>query len=410
MTTNTTDNRKRIVFRGPLLSQSGYGVHSRQVASWLLNLKERTPNVDIHFDIVQWGVTQWHVNPDACNGLIGKILQHSNKSEEGYDLSFQLQLPNEWDPFLATTNIGLTAAVETDRCNPAWVDAVNRMDHVIVPSKFTKSVLEFYDNVETPITVIPESWLPECVNAERGKGIMEDQLDLETDFNFLVVAQFTGNNPENDRKNLAYTVKWLMEEFKDNSDIGVIIKTNFGRATHLDKRNCEQALSQLVMETRQGIGPRVYLLHGDMTNEEIVGLYTHSKIKALVSMSRGEGFGLPILEAATCGLPVIATDWSAYKEFLGQGKFVRVNKALHKIHPSRVDNQIFMENAMWASPDEFDAKRKLSRFVKASKTPFEWAEDLKVKLRKSHSPEAIEKLYDKFLDEHKLLEEDNDED
>lgn len=401
-------NQKRIIFRAPMLSQSGYGTHARQIAAWLLNLQDSNPNVKVEFDVVQWGITPWHVDHTACDGLIGKIIQHCQRTEGGYDLSFQLQLPNEWDPFLATTNIGLTAAVETDRCNPAWVDAVNRMDLVVVPSEFTKRVLENSGEVTTPVTVVPESWLPECRNAERGKSILDGKLELETDFNFLIVAQFTGNNPENDRKNLAYTIKWLMEEFKDEQNVGVIIKTNFGRATSVDKQNCLRTLSQLVMECRQGIGPRVYLLHGHMSNEEIVGLYTHPKVRALVSLTRGEGFGLPILEAATCGLPVIATDWSAHTEFLNKGKFVKVARSLHKIHPSRVDNQIFMENAQWANPEEQDARRKLSRFHSSPTIPTEWATDLASKLKESHSPEAIEQHYNELLVEHNLLEDESE--
>jgi len=394
---------KNIIFRGPMLSQSGYGTHARQIASWLLKLQERRPEVQVYFDIVSWGITPWHVDPKACDGLIARILQNCRKADK-YDLSLQLQLPNEWDPFLAKKNVGLTAAVETDRCNPEWVDAANRMDVVITPSEFTKGVLQNSGTVAVPVEVVPESWLEECRDAKRGKSVLVDRLNLETDFNFLAVAQFTGNNPENDRKNLAYTLKWMLEEFKDNPNVGVIIKTNFGRHTQVDKQNCLRTLSQIVMECRRGVGPRVYVLHGHMTNEEIVGLYTHPKIKALVNLTRGEGFGLPILEAATCGLPVIATGWSAHTEFLGQGKYVKVDYNLNKIHPSRVDGKLFLENAQWANVEEKDAKRKLSRFAGASSTPTKWALDLQKKLQKSHSPEAVQKHYNDVLDKHKLLE------
>lgn len=395
-------DKKNIVFRGPLLSQSGYGTHARQIASWLLNLQEKDETVNVDFDLVQWGVTPWHVDHSACGGLVGKIIQNCTKSEK-YDLSFQLQLPNEWDPFLASTNVGVTAAVETDRCNPAWVAAVNRMDLVIVPSEFTKGVLENSGDVTTPVVVVPESWLETCRTAKRGTSILEDKLNLETDFNFLTVAQFTGNNPENDRKNLAYTLKWILEEFKNDLNVGLIIKTNFGRQTQIDRQTCLQTLSQIVMECRKGPGPRIYVLHGHMTDEEIVGLYTHPKIKALVSLTRGEGFGLPLLEAATCGLPVVATGWSAHTEFLGLGKYVKVDYALHEIHESRVDNQIFMKDAKWANIEEADAKRKLKRLASSVSTPNEWALDLQKKLLKTHSPEAIEKHYNKVLKTHKLL-------
>ena len=388
--------KKNIVVRGPVITQSGYGVHSRQLAEWLLGLEEKRDDIEITFDTVPWGITPWYVDADACDGLIGKMLSKTQK-KDSYDVSFQLQLPNEWNPFLAKYNVGMTAAVETDRCNPTWVEAVNKMDLVIVPSEFTKSVLENSGEVKTTICVVPESWISECETATEENCALVDNLKLDTEFNFLLVAQFTGNNPENDRKNIAYTVKWMMEEFKDNEKVGLVIKTNFGRNTNLDRRNVLQTISQLVLECRQGIGPRIHVVHGHMTNKEMVGLYTHPKIKALVNLTRGEGFGLPILEAATCGLPVIATDWSAHTEFLKQGKYVKIDYNIHDIHPSRVDNQIFMKDAKWANPLEEDFKRKITRFYKNSRIPKEWALDLQKKLLKSHSPAEIRNQYDGIL-------------
>jgi len=395
----TTEARKmKVIFRGPLLSQSGYGTHGRQIARWLIKLQDQQ-TVDVDFDIVPWGITPWHVDPSACDGLIGRIFQSAGRKngENGYDLSLQLQLPNEWDPFLAAHNVGITAAVETDRCNPVWIDAINRMDNVVVPSEFTKSVLSASGDVTTPVTVIPESWLEACRGASRGNSVLNDKLNLETDFNFLVVSQFTGNNPDNDRKNLAWTLKWILEEFKDDPDCGLIIKTNFGRQTKLDQANCLKTLAQIVMECKQGPGPKIYMMHGHMSDEEIVGLYTHPKIKALVSLTRGEGFGLPLLEAAACGLPVVATGWSAHTEFLGRGKYIKVDYGINQIHPSRVDERIFMPEARWAAPDEADAKRKMGRFRRSHAVPTKWATELQSDLQKAYSPEAVEAQYDEFL-------------
>jgi glycosyltransferase involved in cell wall biosynthesis len=393
---------KTVVLRAPILTSSGYGVHGRQIAKWLLaEMDKRPTELDVYFDVVPWGMTPWIVNQNFEDGLVKRIIERSQKKEH-YDLSLQLQLPNEWNPFLADKNIGLTAAVETNLCNPDWIPAVNRMDMVIVPSEFTKQCFENTtsetNKLTTTIQVVPESWFEECRTAVRGISCLEDKLNLTTDFNFLVVSQFTGNNPENDRKNIAYTIKWLMEEFANTPGVGVVIKTNFGRLTTIDKQNSLRVLSQLVYETRKGPWPNVYLLHGAMNNKEMVGLYTHPKIKALVNLSAGEGFGLPLLEAAACGLPVVATNWSAHTEFLNKGKFVKIDYGLQQIHQSRVDKNIFMSNAKWARPDEVDAKKKLKKFFESSRTPEEWAKDLQVKIRADYSPEAIEACYRELIE------------
>jgi hypothetical protein len=68
-------------------------------------------------------MTPWMINPDMEDGLIGEIMKRTAPINEKFDVSVQLQLPNEWDPSLAKVNIGLSAFVETDKCNPQWLDA-----------------------------------------------------------------------------------------------------------------------------------------------------------------------------------------------------------------------------------------------------------------------------------------------
>lgn len=389
---------KNILFRGQTLVSAGYGVHSRQIAKFLLNLEENGKDVKVYFQNLPWGICPMLVNPDAENGLIGKVLQRPYQQNVEYDVSIQVGLPLEFDCFLGKYNIGVTAAVETDRCNPTWIDAINRMDLIIVPSEFTKKVLTSSGNVTVRIEVIPESWFEEVRNAGKEPNIIVDKLKLTTKFNFLLVGQFTGNNADNDRKNIPYTIKWICEEFKNNEDVGLIIKTNSGRLSKADKRNCLNLISQIVLQVKQGKGPKIYLLHGNMTNKELVDLYTHPDVKALVSLSHGEGYGLPLLEAAVCGLPVISTDWSAPTEFLGLGKYIKVDCTVAPIHPTRVDNNIFMKDVKWAFPSESDAKRKMKRFYNSSSIPKQWAIDLKNILLKTHSPETIETKYSKLLE------------
>ena len=114
---------KKVVVRGPVLTQSGYGVHCRQIAAWLLSKS----NVDVKFQALPWGNTPWILDKNVQRGLIDKITKNSVElsvpDDQRYDVSFQLQLPNEWDTSIARFNVGMTAAVETDTCNPAWAES-----------------------------------------------------------------------------------------------------------------------------------------------------------------------------------------------------------------------------------------------------------------------------------------------
>ena len=186
----------------------------------------------------------------------------------------------------------------------------------------------------------------------------------------------------------------MCELFKDDPDVGIVIKTNSGRLTKIDRQVTTDTLKKLLSEVRSGPYPKVYLLHGDMSDQEVASLYRDPKIKALVSLTRGEGFGLPTLEAAASGLPVIATNWSGHLDFMNLGKFIPVNYAKERIHESLVNDNIFCELASWANPIEDDAKNKILKFRKKSQIPKQWALELKNKLKKTHSYDSIAKLYD----------------
>jgi len=386
-----TNSKKKILLRAPVLTQSGYGVHSRQIARWLLT----KPNLDVCIQALPWGATPWLINKDASDGLIGKIMERTvDPIGQRYDATIQVQLPNEWDISMSNTNVGVSAIVETDVCNPRWVDACNKMSKVIVPSKFCHSVLNNSGKLTTEVKVVPESFPDEILVTKSTKI---DSINFDTTFNFLMIGQITGKNAENDRKNIFYTIKWFCETFSKDTDVGLVIKTNMGRNTKIDRQIVENTLKSVLLEIKKKKDPKIYLLHGEMTDAEMSSLYRHPQIKAFISLTRGEGYGLPILEAAVSGLPIIATNWSGHLDFMAKGKFISVDYNLSNVHSSRIDNEIFVQNSKWANPIEDDFKKKIAKFKSSSSIPREWALDLSSKLIKDYSFESISKLYDEDL-------------
>lgn len=343
---------RKVLLRGPLLTASGYGEHARQFFRWL----ETRDDIEFKVQCLNWGTTTWYLDRDLEEGLIGRIMAKTDVNEnDKFDISIQVQLPDEWDPKLAMYNIGVSAFLETNRCSYEWAQCCNKMNRVIVPSDHALKGIEAYGQQSTKIDVVNE-----CYNPLINSPDYSFDLKLKTDFNFLIVSQLTGNTRESDRKNILNTIESFCESFKDNRDVGLVIKTNLGRSTLDDRKNTEMLMSSITKRVKKSEFPRIYMLHGLLTPEEMGAVYRDKKIKCLVSLTRGEGYGLPLLEASVCGLPVIATNWSGHLDFLKS--FVKIDYDLKQIPDERVDGRIFQKGMLWANPSLDDFKRKVVEF------------------------------------------------
>jgi hypothetical protein len=380
---------KRVLIRGPLLNSAGYGVHARQIFSYL----ESRGDCKLSAQVTPWGICTFYMNRDYEGGLIGRIIDVSAPDDATKDISFQIQLPNEWDPTAAKVNVGITAGVETDICSKKWVEHVNKMDLVIVPSNHTKAAFEKSGDLTTRIEVIPEFIQPAIIE----QTLPPMKLNLKTKFNFLMFGLLTGMNPESDRKNTFYGIKWLCETFAGDPDVGIVIKTSLGRMTTIDRKDTMMLLKKVVNEARVGDYPRFYLSHGLMTDQEVSAFYRSPDLQALVSFTRGEGYGLPLLEAAASGLPVMATLWSGHMDFLRNIRFSGFDYDLIDVHESRIDGEVFISCSKWAHPKENDVKRRLKKIKDSYKVPLDWARSGSKVLINSLASNSVYKIYDSVL-------------
>ena len=311
-------------------------------------------------------------------------------------MSVQVTIPLEWEN-LAIKNIGYTAGIETTMASHTWIEKGNHMDNIIVVSTHSKQTFAdiHYDAINTQTNEPVKLKLTTPVKVanypvKSYENIEELDLPLDYDFNFLAIAQF------GPRKNLHNTIKWFVEEFY-NDEVGLVVKSNIAKNCLLDRSRLSADLNRM-MQPYSDKKCKVYLIHGDMTDAEIHSLYAHPKVKAFLALPHGEGFGLPIFEAAYSGIPVVATGWSGQLDFLvdetGMEQFYNVAFDLNTVQENVVWENVIIKESMWAYPRESSAKeqmRKCYEEVKDSPRNFEYANALKDRF-------SEEKMYSKFVD------------
>lgn len=391
--------KKRVLLRGPVLTRSGYGEQARFA---LRSLRSREDIFDIFLHPLQWGHTSWLSEESEERSWIDlKIEQTISHVQNGgtFDYSVQVTIPNEWEP-LATKNIGYTAGIESTRIAHEWLQKGNQMNNIIFVSNHSKDTHENtkYDavNEQTGQPAILENTAPlAAVNypVKTYEGLEATEMQLSTEYNFLCVAQF------GPRKNLDNTIKWFLEEFKNDDNVGLIVKTSVAKNCLVDRELCESKfkfLSKQVPDHKC----KLYLLHGDMSDEEMHGLYLHPNINIALSLTHGEGFGLPLFEAAYMGVPVVAPGWSGQLDFLrgedGKDNFYNVSFDLKPIPDEAVWDGVLIKDSSWAVPREESAKLNMRECLKdviEDRVGYakEYAETLKERF-------SEEKMYAAFID------------
>ena len=389
----------KILLEAPILTQSGYGEHSRLVFRAL-----EDSGHEIFTNPLKWGATSWDIDSasDALKQSIrnfGQYIEESNQQNQNphFDIQIHVGIANEFEK-KAQYSVLVTAGVETDRVSSNWIIKTHQgIDKIIVPSEHAKAgfATTSYEIPDQNLTVecnCPISVVPYPVKLFDNSHPI-DLNDIETDFNFLSVALW------GPRKNLTNMVRWFFQEFQNEESAGLILKTGVSKCSVIDRTSTIEILENIKKDFKDA-KCKLYLLHGSMTEEEIHSLYVNPKIKAYVTTTHGEGFGLPIFEAAYSGLPIIATDWSGHLDFLtGPIKqknkvkikklFSRVSYKLKEVPSSVWWDHIIVQSSKWAFPEEISFRNQLRKMFRDYGVYKKWAKALREQVLSSHSEEEI---------------------
>ena len=398
------DNVK-VLLEGPILTQSGYGEHTRLIHRALSTVNE----IEIFINPLNWGFTGWadYFSKEEKESIDASIRSFSRISQKAkttgqhmsFDLHIHVGILNEYSR-KSNNSIHITAGIEADKISKNWIlktykDPPNKIvftsthsqnaylnTHYKGEANNKKADIYVNEKIETEVIPYPV------------KEIIPSRIDMDitTDFNFLSIALVSP------RKNLHKMIQWFVEEFK-NESVGLILKMGMRNGCLLDRRKTIKELKN-ILKKHKDRKCKVYLLHGDLTDEQIHSLYVREDVHAYTTTTCGEGYGLPIFEAAYSGLPIVATDWSGHLDFLSapykeSGKlknkklFAKVDYDLTPIPYEHLWKDVIEDGASWAQAKPASFKKQIRKVFQNYGMYKKWATVLKEHINKTHSKEKI---------------------
>jgi hypothetical protein len=401
----------------PIDTYSGYGARSRDFVKAIWELKKDEWEIEILPQ--RWGATPWGYIADNQEewGWITSLLNSTGQLKRQPDFWCQITVPNEFQP-IGKHNIGVTAGIETTLCHPSWLDGINRMNVTLVSSQHAKNVFEhsaFQEKdpqgrvtrevkVSKPIEVLFEGVDLNKYFFVEDKDILETDLvskldSIKESFNYLVVGHWLPGDMGEDRKNVGLTIKLFLETFKNKRNKpGLILKISGGGASIMDRDSILEKIDMIRKSVNSKDLPNMYLIHGELDDEDMNYLYNHEKVKAMISLTKGEGFGRPLLEFSLSKKPIIASAYSGHIDFLMMEYSCLVIGQMTQIHPSAVVENLLIPESSWFSPDVKQAEYFLRDVFNKYEKYQERAKQQAYKSKTMFSFDEMKKLLGTYLD------------
>ena len=356
------------IISSPFDTYSGYGARSRDVIKAIVE----TNKYNVKLLSQKWGSTPFGFckdNPE-WEFLLGLTIPQLTQKP---DIWAQITVPNEFQP-VGKYNIGFTAGMETTLVDGNWIEGMNRMDVNFVSSEHSKksflnSVYEKQDRqgnliqgnikIEKPIEVLFEgadlstyfAFTDKQKYTSQNVQLIKDLNQIPETFAYLCVGHWMQGVMGEDRKNIGLLVKAFYETFKNKSKKpALILKTARVGSSYMDRDEILKKIKTIQDSVNSKNLPNVYLLHGEFSNQEMNLLYNHPKVKAMVSLTKGEGFGRPLLEFSLSQKPIIVSGWSGHMDFINPQYSVCIGGQLTNVHPSAAVKNMILEESQWFAP------------------------------------------------------------
>jgi hypothetical protein len=352
-------SKPTFVISCPINTYSGYGARSRDIVKAIIELDK----YDVKILPQRWGSTpQGFIKDNPEWEFLTKHLLNSPQLPSQPEIWMQITVPNEFQQ-VGKYNIGCTAGIETTIAPAEWIEGCSRMNLILGSSEHTIKVLKDSKfekrDQQTNQLVGNIEWngdsevIFEGANTDVYKPVKStfDLSNIKEEFAYLFVGHWMQGQLGEDRKNVGLLIKAFFETFKNKSKKpALILKTSTVGSSYMDRDELIRRIKAIKDTVKSTNLPNIYLLHGEFTDIEMNEIYNHSKVKAMVNLTKGEGFGRPLLEFSLVNKPIITTNWSGHTDYLNPEFVTLLQGTMTKVHPSAANNMLLAE-AEWFNVD-----------------------------------------------------------
>ena len=352
-------SKPTFVISCPINCYAGYGARSRDIVKAIIELDK----YDVKILPQRWGSTpQGFIKDNPEWEFLTKHLLNSPQLPSQPEIWMQITVPNEFQQ-VGKYNIGCTAGIETTIAPAEWIEGCSRMNLILGSSEHTIKVLKDSkfekrdQKTNQPVGNIEWNGDSEVIfegaNTDVYKPVKStfDLSNIKEEFAYLFVGHWMQGQLGEDRKNVGLLIKAFFETFKNKSKKpALILKTSTVGSSYMDRDELIRRIKAIKDTVKSTNLPNIYLLHGEFTDVEMNEIYNHSKVKAMVNLTKGEGFGRPLLEFSLVNKPIITTNWSGHTDYLNPEFVTLLQGTMTKVHPSAANNMLLAE-AEWFNVD-----------------------------------------------------------
>lgn len=316
-----------VQYVGPAKDYSGYGEAVRHDIGALV-----AAGINVTCKIPRY------TNESTDFGRLGQLVSELENRDIEYRVNIVHTTPDQFQRYReeGKYNIG-RVFWETDKLPPDFALGCSLMDELWTGSEFNARAIR-NAGVTVPIHIIPEA-----IDTHVKSNLKPYKSAADKTFSFYSIFEWT------ERKNPDALLRAYWQEFNENDNVSLVIKTYLDDFSVAKRRDISVAIGAIKAALGQEYYAPVYLYRDLMLREQIYRL--HKSFHCFVSAHRGEGWGIPQMEAMLMSRPVISTNLGGIHEYLTDGKDASLIPCEMKPVVNTRNTQWYLHDQNWGQID-----------------------------------------------------------